>query len=124
MHLVRSAAELRELASGPALKECDCSLRRCGVWDSVSEADWPAAQMACIATLRHPDLAEPTFEEHHPAGTRYDSADAPIALRYFPANRSDVHRCTACHRHWLRYTEYGGYYIDHRVRWLEPALIV
>jgi hypothetical protein len=72
--------------------------------------------MAPVATLRDPELYEPTFEEHHPNGTRYDSPDAPVALRFFPYNRCDLWRCTQCQRHLLRYTEFGGYYVDHRVR--------
>ena len=125
---VPTAQQLRELVAGqdpsPCTISCTCSLRRCGVWDSVSEGDWPAAQMDCVAMLRDPEGPEPTFEEYHPAGTRYNSVDAPIALAYFPVNRCDVHRCRSCSQYWLRYTEYGGYYIDHRVRKLDPALIV
>ena len=41
---------------------------------------------------------EPTLEEFHPAGTTYWSAEAPIALAYFPANRSQVWRCRHCGR--------------------------
>jgi hypothetical protein len=67
---------------------------------------------------------EPTLEEHHPAGTSYWSAEAPIALAWFPANRSEVWRCRRCGHGFLRYTEYGGYYEDRRIRSLQPALIV
>jgi hypothetical protein len=66
---------------------------------------------------------EPTLEEHHPAGTNYWSPDAPIALSYFPANRCQVWRCRACGHGFLRYTEYGGYYEDKRIRSLAPELI-
>ena len=41
---------------------------------------------------------------------------APVAVRFFPYNRCDLWRCTQCQRHLLRYTEFGGYYVDHRVR--------
>ena len=122
--LARTARQLRDLTANLTAGPCNCILRPCGVWDSVSEGDWPAHQMDCIATLRDPEVSEPTFEEYHPDGTRYDSIKAPIALAYFPANRCDVHRCRTCGQPWLRYTEYGGYYIDHRVRRLDPALIV
>ena len=50
-------------------------------------------------------------------------ADAPIAPAYFPYNRCDVWQCRACARVYLRYTEYGGYYEDERVRALDPALV-
>jgi hypothetical protein len=77
-----------------------------------------------VGTLRQSDLDEPTFEEFHPRGTRYDSADAPIAVPYFPFNRSDVYACSRCRRVFLRYTEFGGYYVDHRVRMAMADLIV
>jgi hypothetical protein len=34
-----------------------------------------------------------------------------------------VWQCKACARAYLRYTEYGGYYEDERVRALDPALV-
>ena len=77
-----------------------------------------------MASLRDPELYEPTFEEYHPTGTRYDSPDAPIALKFFPFNRAEVWHCKVCDKHLLRYTEFGGYYVDHRVRTLDPALLV
>jgi hypothetical protein len=67
---------------------------------------------------------EPTFEEQHPNGTRYDSANAPVALKFFPYNRCDVFSCSRCERFLLRYTEFGGYYVDHRVRALNAELVV
>lgn len=67
---------------------------------------------------------EPTLQEYHPAGTNYWSPEAPIALRFFPANRSEVWRCRRCGHGFLRYTEYGGYYEDRRIRSLQPGLIV
>lgn len=42
----------------------------------------------------------------------------------FPFNRSDLYRCGACQRLFLRYTEYGGYYVDHRVGKVDAALMV
>ena len=68
--------------------------------------------------------SEPTFEEFHPQGTRYDSPLAPFAPEFFPCNRSDVFSCSRCQRVVLRYTEFGGYYVDHRVRALNAALVV
>ena len=88
----------------------------------MTEERWPADQMMQLATLRDSSLYEPTFEEHHPNGTRYDSPEAPVALKFFPYNRSDLWRCRQCRRHLLRYTEYGGYYVDHRVRELSDKV--
>lgn len=76
-----------------------------------------------MATLRDPDVYEPTFEEHHPSGTRYDDPNAPVALQHFPYNRCDVFACQRCAQQVLRYTEFGGYYVDHRARRLNPDLI-
>ena len=78
--------------------------------------------MQALATLRDPEVHEPTFEERHPRGTRYDAPDAPVAIDFFPYNRCELWRCKACARQLLRYTEYGGYYVDHRVREFSPTL--
>ena len=113
---------LRQLANQPHTP-CQCSLQHCAGWESVNDTAWPAQQMALVATLRNPDVYEPTFEEQHPNGTRYESADAPVALKFFPYNRCDVHACSKCQQHVLRYTEFGGYYVDHRARRLNAELI-
>lgn len=123
MRLIQSAAELRALLSeSTATSPCNCSLGGCAGWESLTEDRWPADQMQAVATLRDPDVYEPTFEERHPAGTRYDSPEAPVAVKFFPYNRCELWRCSQCARHLLRYTEYGGYYVDHRVRELPPKL--
>ena len=80
--------------------------------------------MRPLGTLRDPELYDPTQQEHHPEGTRYASPDAPIALAFFPYNVSDVYACNTCKRMLLRYTEFGGYYVDHRVRELDVSLVV
>jgi len=67
---------------------------------------------------------EATFEEFHPSGTRYDSPQAPVAPTFFPYNRCDVFACSHCGCGVLKYTEYGGYYVDHRVRLVNPDLVV
>ncbi|WP_310626947.1 hypothetical protein [Limnohabitans sp.] len=113
---------LCQLASEPHTP-CECSLQHCAGWESVNDTAWPAQHIQHVATLRDPDVYEPTFEEHHPKGTRYDSADAPVALKFFPYNRCDVYACSSCHQHVLRYTEFGGYYVDHRARRLDAVLI-
>lgn len=113
------ASAVREPQASP----CDCSLSGCAGWESISESTWPKERMRCCATLRDAEAEEPTFEEYHPRGTRYDSPDAPVSVAYFPYNRSDLWRCERCHDFMLRYTEFGGYYVDHRVRRLAPHLI-
>jgi hypothetical protein len=68
-------------------------------------------------------VEDPTLEEHHPAGSNAWSADAPIALDYFPYNRCDVWQCARCGRPFLRYTEYGGYYVEERIRQVDARLV-
>ncbi len=77
-----------------------------------------------IGTLVKDPYLEATFAEYHPHGTRYDSAAAPIAPRYFPYNRSQAARCIDCRRCYLRYNEAGGYFTDLRIRALQPELLV
>lgn len=123
MQRIHNAAELRALqAESPANAACRCGVGACAGWTSLTEERWPADQMQAVATLREPDLYEPTFEERHPNGTRYDSPAAPVAVRFFPYNRCELWRCGQCQRQLLRYTEFGGYYVDHRVRELAPDL--
>ena len=122
MKSIKTAAELRALQAGsPAPAACSCGVGACPGWTSLTEERWPASQMQAEATLRDPDIHEPTFEEHHPHGTRYDSPGAPVALTFFPYNRCELFRCSQCQRQLLRYTEFGGYYVDHRVRELSPG---
>ena len=107
--------------------QCVCALKACLGWESVSAERWPDDHMHRVGTLRPaPDEAphELTFEEFHPHGTRYASANAPIAPAYFPFNRCDVHACARCGCAVLKYTEYGGYYEDLRVRLVDASLVV
>jgi len=123
MQAIHSAAELRALLrDSPAPTACQCSLGACAGWTSVGDERWPASHVQAVATLRDPELHEPTFEERHPQGTRYDSPGAPVAVTFFPYNRCELWRCQQCQRHLLRYTEFGGYYVDPRVRELAPGL--
>ena len=119
------ATQLQALAIKP-LDQCACALKICKGWESVSDDRWPSKQLKLEGTLRR-ELAdgdsELSFEEFHPNGTRYDSPEAPIALNYFPYNRADVYACQQCGCAVLKYTEYGGYYIDQRVRLVDAALI-
>ena len=122
---LKTAAELRAAMAGTAAPHsCTCALGPCTGWESLAEYRWEAGQMTQVATLRDPDIDEPTFEERHPDGTRYDSPQAPVAVTFFPYNRCDVWHCSRCDRHLLRYTEFGGYNVDPRVRELDPGKIV
>ena len=99
-----------------------CAALVCPGWESMP-GSFDRSQLRRVGTLRPDGDDEPTLQEHHPAGTHAWSADAPIAPAFFPYNRCDVWLCVACSRPFLRYTEYGGYYEDERVRELNPDLI-
>jgi hypothetical protein len=119
-----SAVELARLAEGQARAPCPrCTAIRAPGWEALpSTLDRGALRR--VATLRAPGEEDPTLAEHHPAGTNNWSADAPIAPSFFPYNRCDVWQCVQCGRPFLRYTEYGGYYVEERVRELRPELVV
>jgi hypothetical protein len=125
------AQALKALDKAASPQKCQCALGPCAGWESMTEDRWPAPQMTAVGSLRAEqddgDMAlgsEPTFEEFHPEGTRYESPLAPIAPAFFPYNRCDVFACNRCQRVLLRYTEFGGYYVDHRVRALNGDLVV
>jgi len=124
MHYIDFAA-LTRLAQASALVTTPCQC--C----AVSLAAWQALPMTLeldrfedVGTLMDDPYDEPTFAEFHPNGTRYESADAPIAPRYYPYNRCTVARCMNCGRNYLRYNEAGGYFTELRIRALQPGLLV
>jgi len=99
-----------------------CSELVCPGWESLP-GGFERSRLRRIGTLRRAGDEEATLTEHHPTGTNAWSTDAPIAPAFFPYNRCDVWQCTACTRPFLRYTEYGGYYEDERIRVLNADLI-
>lgn len=117
--------KLMELAlrSSAVTRECSCAVSSFSGWERVP-LSFPESQLRPLGTLMEDPYGEPTYLEFHPSGTDYWSANAPIALRYFPYNRCTVVECIECGRTYLRYTEGGGYYVEHRIRALNPALIV
>ncbi|MCZ4312948.1 hypothetical protein O4H66_05980 [Comamonadaceae bacterium G21597-S1] len=100
-----------------------CSALVCRAWESLS-GDFDRSLLRRIGSLRDPVQEEPTYEEYHPHGTHAWSADAPIAPDWFPYNRCEVWECVACGRPFLRYTEFGGYYADERIRELRAERVV
>lgn len=119
------AAGLAQLARQAAAREpcAACAALGAAGWESLA-AGTDVTRLERVATLRAPADVEPTLAEHHRAGTHYWSSDAPIAPAHHPYNRCDVWRCRDCGRAWLRYTEYGGYYVDERIRALDAAHVV
>jgi hypothetical protein len=109
-------------ASGKIETPCGCSRRKFDGWDAMP-ATFPEELLTCVGMISPAADEEPTLREFHPDGSNYWSPDAPIAVHYFPANRCGVWQCAACGRCFLRYTEFGGYYVEKRMRALRPDLI-
>jgi hypothetical protein len=103
--------------------ECACGLALCAGWERIA-VSFPEKQMRVLGTLLRDPYVEPTFAEYHPAGTNYWSRDAPIAVHHYPYNRCSVWQCMVCERCCLMYTEAGGYYVERRIRSLDPKMIV
>jgi hypothetical protein len=100
-----------------------CGGLRCKGWEALP-GGFDASVLERIGTLRDPRVDDPTVDEYHPAGTSAWSPDAPIAPAFHPFNKSDAWRCATCGRVFLRYTEYGGYYHEERIREVDAALVV
>jgi hypothetical protein len=106
-----------------ALQGCaHCAALASKGWESLP-GGFDTSGLVRIASLQQQDSDDATLAEHHPAGTHSWSADAPIALGWFPYNRCQVWACAACGKPFLRYTEVGGYYTDERIRELQPHLV-
>jgi len=116
--------QLLEIADSPRRdKNCqDCSLLLCIAWESVPSF-FELGKLQTLGTLRI-EGAEECWNEYHPDGTNLWSENAPISVTHYPYNRSDVCECTGCKRKFLRYTEYGGYYLEERIRELDRKLMV
>jgi len=118
-----NAEDLRRLPSPAATPAgCACVHLKAPGWESIT-APIGAPLLKKLGTLREPDEPEPTVQELHRDGSRYGSAHAPVAPDWFPYNRCEVWACAACGRGFLQYTEFGGYYVDHRLRELDPGLL-
>lgn len=101
----------------------DCSSYVSPGWDSFPSTASEVA-LQCLGALWLPGDDEPTLEELRAPGIDQWSPQAPIALAFHPYNRCEVWCCRHCGKPFLRYTEYGGYYEDRRIRELDPRLVV
>ena len=110
-------------ASSAVTRACACAIDSYREWTRVPPS-FPEQQMRTVGTLVDDPFVEASYAEHHPAGTHYWSLEAPLALRHFPCNRCSVQQCGVCGRACLRYVEAGGYYVEPRLRALDPGLIV
>ena len=99
-----------------------CASLNCEGWESLPVV-FDQSSQRLIGTLRIEDAPE-SWEEYHPNGTQIWSPDAPIAIGFHPYNRCDLYHCNNCTRIYLRYTEFGGYYVDQRIRALNAKHLV
>jgi hypothetical protein len=110
-------------ASAAVTMPCSCKEESLAAWRALP-LTLALERFEEVGFLFDDPYDEPTFAEYHPAGTRYQSEAAPIAMRFYPYNRCAVVRCLDCDRHYLRYNEAGGYFTEIRIRALQPELIV
>lgn len=117
-----TAQELFHLASQAQAKCPDCLHCNCVSWEPMptgfEKNNYPA-----IGSLEY-EGSDQIWEEFHSENTYLWSENAPIATKYFPYNRCSVLQCHRCKTIYLTYTEYGGYYIEPRIRHVPPDLIV
>ena len=114
--------ELLTLALQQNEQQCShCASHDFSCWETILST-FDRDGLKTIGTLKHPD-ADEIWDEYHPDGTTIWSENAPIAVSFHPYNRCTVHQCPACSTVYLRYTEYGGYYVDERIRVVKPELI-
>lgn len=119
-----SPEDVRELARQGGHASCaDCSPYASPGWESFPSTVSDDA-LQCLGALWLPGDEEPTLEEYRGVGVDQWSPQAPIALDHHPYNRCEVWACRGCGKPFLRYTEYGGYYEDRRIRELDPRLVV
>lgn len=118
-----SAAELHQLSCESTEKPCEfCDTFQCDSWETLP-TNFVASEYPVIGHCRF-EGSENIWEEYHPNKTTMWSRQAPVALQYYPYNRSDVAQCNHCKRVYLRYTEFGGYYVDQRIRLVNLYLIL
>ncbi|MDO8904433.1 hypothetical protein [Hydrogenophaga sp.] len=119
---VEEATRLAE--SAPANTCAHCRPFSSPGWESFP-ATASAGALQAVGSLWLPGDDEPTLEETpRPKGVDDWSAQAPISLTLRPYNRCEIWACQHCHLPFLRYTEYGGYYVDARIRELHAERLV
>ncbi|WP_159460891.1 hypothetical protein [Polynucleobacter kasalickyi] len=118
-----SSKLLYELSSACSQTECEvCESVECASWET-RPSNFMAKNYEILGTCQF-DGSENIWDEYHPQQTTIWSNKAPIALKHYPYNRADVLRCAHCQKVYLTYTEFGGYYVDQRIRLVNPDLIV
>jgi len=121
---ISTSSKLLELAlANRPDSECEtCNALIHPGWESVP-GSFDLKRLKLVGTLRSEESPE-TWDEYHPNGTHSWSDNAPIAIGYHPYTRCNIYECIDCSRKYLRYGEYGGYYVDERIRPLNPEFII
>ena len=123
MNPIINAQTLFSLCSESLSKKCShCASFDCEGWET-RPASFLTKNYPIVGTLQTKG-SEDHWEEYPGTTLSLWSTEAPIAVNYYPYNRSDVLRCLHCKRVYLSYTEFGGYYVDQRIRLVKPDLIV
>lgn len=117
-----TAKDLKTTTQSIALgAKCNnCAPLRCGGWETVPSS-FNQTELELVGTLKSGN--EELWDEYHPKRTQIWSVDAPIAPHFHPYNKCDVYICKTCSTSYLKYTEFGGYYVDQRIREVNPDLI-
>ncbi|TDV67643.1 hypothetical protein [Pseudomonas sp. LP_7_YM] len=109
--------------SSAVTQACSCVPKSFAGWEGMP-VSLKESQLREVGSLIAGEEEDLTLDEHHPAGTSYWSAEAPIAPHFFPYNRCRIWECVLCSRVFLRYSEAGAYHFEQRIRSLDPVLIV
>lgn len=131
MHPTDAAIQRLSHAHVQAIAQAHGAQLHCATCASVVAPGWtswpggmPESAVKPLGALWLAGDDEPTYEELRPNGVDAWSPEVPISLAHHPANRCEVWACINCQKPFLRYTEYGGYYVDKRVRELDPRRMV
>ncbi len=118
-----SSQLLYALSSACTQAECEvCDSFHCESWET-RPSNFVTKNYVLVGSCQF-DGSENIWDEYHPQQTTIWSNNAPFALKHYPYNRADVLQCTNCQKVYLTYTEFGGYYVDQRIRLVNPDLIV
>ena len=119
-HLDTPTLQALAKSVGAEQKCPNCAGLNASCWETMPQT-FNQEALEIVGTLNTQE--EESWDEYHPNGTEIWSANAPIAPKYHPYNKCDVYECKSCGTQYLRYTEFGGYYVDERIRELNPELI-
>lgn len=86
----------------------------------------PADQLENLGPFDHQDesIKARGYTSYLPDGLNYWSAEAPIAVYFYPYHECDIYRCKDCEAIFLSYTETAGHAPEKRLRWVRPELII